>query len=305
MASPKTRPPASNRRPARSQRAGRLPFWLLAAAALAVGAGVVFAITRLGGDAGPGGGADNLEHVHGVGVDPADGTLYAGSHYGLYRAPKDGTLDGPVADRVQDFMGFTVVGRGHFLASGHPGEDQDGPDSLGLIESTDAGQTWTTRSLAGEADFHALAYRHGTVYGFNGLTGEFMVSTGMENWETRSTVPMADFAVSPEDPDTILATTEQGPALSTDGGRTFEAVSGAAGLVFVSWAEDGTLVGVDPEGTVYVGEDGPSSLARAGTLEGQPQALEAQDATTIHAATGDGVVASDDGGRTFRPLRGD
>jgi hypothetical protein len=305
MASPKTRPPASNRRPARSQRAGRLPFWLLAAAALAVGAGVVFAITRLGGDAGPGGGADNLEHVHGVGVDPADGTLYAGSHYGLYRAPKDGTLDGPVADRVQDFMGFTVVGRGHFLASGHPGEDQDGPDSLGLIESTDAGQTWTTRSLAGEADFHALAYRHGTVYGFNGLTGEFMVSTDMENWETRSTVPMADFAVSPEDPDTILATTEQGPALSTDGGRTFEAVSGAPGLVFVSWAEDGTLVGVDPEGTVYVGEDGPSSLARSGTLEGQPQALEAQDATTIHAATGDGVVASDDGGRTFRPLRGD
>lgn len=302
MASPKTRPPASNRRTATSQPAGRLPFWLLAAAALAVVAGVVFAITRLAGDAGPGGGAGDLEHVHGVGVDPADGTVYAGSHYGLFRSREADALEGPVADRVQDFMGFTVIGPGHFLASGHPGEDQDGPGSLGLIESTDAGQTWTSRSLAGEADFHALAYRDGTVYGFNSLTGEFMVSTDMVNWETRSTLSMADFAVSPDDPDTILATTEQGPALSTDGGRSFEPVDGAPLLVFVSWAEDGTLAGVDPEGTVYVGEDGPSSLARTGRLGGHPQALEAQDATTIHAATETGVVVSEDGGRTFETI---
>ena len=45
-----------------------------------------------------------------------------------------------------------------------------------------------------------------------------MVSTDMKTWETRAAVPMADFAVSPTDADTILATTEQGPALSTDGG---------------------------------------------------------------------------------------
>jgi hypothetical protein len=303
MSNAKTRRAASVRAAATPRRTRRLPAWLLLAALVLV-AGVVFTVTRLGDGSSPGGAA-NLEHVHGVGVDPADGAVYAGSHYGLFRAPKDSALEGPVAGRVQDFMGFTVVGPGHFLASGHPGEDQDGPSSLGLIESTDAGKSWTSRSLAGEADFHALDYRDGTVYGFNSLTGEFMVSADMENWETRSTLPMADFAVSPNDADTILATTEQGPALSTDGGRTFETVDGTPLLVFVSWADDGTLVGVDPEGVVYVGNDGPSSLVRTGTLDGQPQALDAQDATTIHAATSAGVVVSDDGGRTFRAIPAD
>lgn len=280
-----------------------VPAWLVIVAALVLIAGVTFAITRLDDGSGPGGGGSaNLEHVHGVGVDPADDVVYAGSHYGLYRATEAGALEGPVADRVQDFMGFTVVGPSHFLASGHPGEDQDGPGSVGLIESTDAGKTWTQRSLAGEADFHALDYRDGTVYGYNSLTGEFMVSTDMETWETRSTVPMADFALSPDDADTILATIEQGPALSTDGGRTFEPVDGTPLLILVSWADDGTLVGVDPEGTVYVGDDGPASLVRTGSLGGQPQALDAADATTIHAATPGGVVVSVDGGKTFRPL---
>jgi hypothetical protein len=280
MANPKPGPAPSDRLAAQAQRPGRLPAWLHVVVALVLVAGVTFAITGLddGSDreSGPtGGGSASLEHVHGVGVDPEDGAVYAGSHYGLFRATKSGSLEGPVAGRVQDFMGFTVVGPGHFLASGHPGEEQDGPGSLGLIESTDAGQTWTSRSLAGEADFHALAYRDGTVYGFNSLTGEFMVSADMETWETRSTLPMADFALSPDMADTILATTEQGPALSTDGGRSFEAVPGTPFLILVSWADDGTLVGVDPEGTVYVG-DGPSSLVRTGTLGGAPQALDAQ-----------------------------
>jgi hypothetical protein len=301
MANPKTRRAPSGRAAATPRRPRRLPVWLLLLAALVLVAGAAFAITRVG-DGSNAGGAANLEHVHGVGVDPADGAVYAGSHYGLFRAAKDRAMEGPVAGRVQDFMGFTVVGPGHFLASGHPGEDQDGPSSLGLIESTDAGKTWASRSLAGEADFHALDYRDGTVYGFNSLTGDFMVSTDMENWKTRATLPMADFAVSPEDPDTILATTEQGPALSTDGGRSFETVEGTPLLVFVSWADDGTLVGVDPEGIVYVGDDGPSSLARAGTLGGQPEALDAQDATAIYAATSAGVLASDDGGKSFRAI---
>jgi photosystem II stability/assembly factor-like uncharacterized protein len=204
-----------------------------------------------------------------------------------------------LGDQVAEhLMGFTVAGPGHFLASGHPGEGQDGPGSLGLLESTDAGKTWTSRSLAGQADFHALEYRHDTVYGVNSMTGEFMVSTDMETWETRSTLPMADFAVSPTDADAILATTEEGPALSADGGRTFEAIDGAPMLLLVSWADDGTLVGVDPTGTVYVGDE-PSSLIRAGTLGGQPEALYAADKATIYAAAHGGLVASTDGGKTF------
>jgi hypothetical protein len=48
-----------------------------------------------------------------------------------------------------------------------------------------------------------------------------MVSSDREKWESRSTLALRDFAVSPTDPDAVLATTERGLARSADGGRTF------------------------------------------------------------------------------------
>ena len=247
----------------------------------------------------------DLAQVHGLGVDPADGALYAGSHHGLFRAAEGESVTGPVAGRVQDFMGFTVAGPGHFLASGHPGPGQDGPSALGLLESTDAGETWESRSLSGEADFHALEYRHDTVYGINSMTGELLVSTDLENWETRSTLPIADMAVSPDDADTMVATTEQGPALSTDGGRNFDVLKGSPLLLLVSWADDGTLVGVDPDGVTYLRPGGETNFLRAGTLPGQPEALHAEDAETVYAAAGGALWRSTDGGRSFHPFPSD
>jgi hypothetical protein len=94
-------------------------------------------------------------------LNPGDGTVYAGTHDGLFKLPVEGSPI-RVADRVQDFMGFTVVGPNHFLASGHPKSGSSGPASLGLIESTDGGLTWTPLSLAGGADFHARRYGMGS-----------------------------------------------------------------------------------------------------------------------------------------------
>jgi hypothetical protein len=45
-----------------------------------------------------------------------------------------------------------------------------------------------------------LNYRHNRVYGLNAMTGEFLVSDDKQTWETRTTLPMGDFAVSPDDP---------------------------------------------------------------------------------------------------------
>jgi len=168
-----------------------------------------------------------VEHVHGLGVDPADGTLYAATHFGLFQIPDRGPAT-RVADRYQDTMGFTVVGPGHFLGSGHPDlREVEKPTRLGLIESTDGGLTWTDLSLSGEADFHALEAVHGNVYGYDASGGRFMVTANRTDWDTLSTLPMADFTVGPDDPDLILATTEQGLARSTDGGRTFAVVDDA------------------------------------------------------------------------------
>jgi photosystem II stability/assembly factor-like uncharacterized protein len=243
-----------------------------------------------------GGGPVELSHVHGLGVDPGDGEVYAGTHYGLIRVPAEGepTL---VGDTVQDFMGFTVVGPGHYLASGHPGEGQDAPGNLGLIESTDGGQTWQSLSLAGEADFHALRARHGQVYGYHG--GTLMVSDDKKTWQTGAQLPLADFAVSATDPDVILATTEQGLARSTDGGTTFDVTPGAPLLQLVSWPDGELVVGVAPDGTVHVSEDGGASWTERGSVGEQPQALVA-DGDDIYVALDGALLASNDGGTTFK-----
>jgi hypothetical protein len=268
---------------------------VVAAALVLLGVGVVMAVRGAGPSHGKSSSA--FGHVHGLGVDPADGALYAGTHYGLFRVSEDGAS--LVADRVQDFMGFTVVGPNHFLASGHPAKGQDGPSSLGLIESTDAGQTWQPLSLAGEADFHALETRHGLVYGFNAVTGRFMVSQDTRNWDVRSTLLMADFSVSPEDADLVVATTEQGLASSDDGGRTFRVIRGAPLLLLVNWANDGTLVGASPDGTIYASTDEGASWQRRGSLDTAPAALQAVSKGLIYAATDEGVLTSTDGGRSF------
>jgi len=278
--------------------------WLLLIVLLAVVTalmvGTAFVLRAMVGEDAPSAGDPvRLEHVHGLGVDPADGSLYAGTHYGLIRVGEDGEAS-RVADRVQDFMGFTVVGPEHYLASGHPGADQDGPANLGLIESTDGGQTWTTVSLEGEADFHALEARHGLVYGYN--AGSLMVSDDGVTWETRGTLPLADFAVSPADPDIMVATTEQGLAISTDGGRSFAPMEGAPLLQLVSWTDDSTLVGVAPDGTTYVSDDDGQSWRQRASLQGPPEALTAVGRQVFVALTGGRVVRSTDGGASYTTM---
>ena len=159
---PASRPRASA--PTRGTRtASRRVDPLLAAAAVVVVSVVAWIVTRDGGSDDPatgGAGADTgVEHVHGLGVDPADGTLYVATHYGTFRVPADGPAQ-RIGDSLQDTMGFTVVGADHFLGSGHPdqqGFDEGQPPLRGLIESTDGGETWEALALSGEVDFHALA----------------------------------------------------------------------------------------------------------------------------------------------------
>ena len=246
-----------------------------------------------------------LEHVHGLGVDPADGVLYAASHFGLWRIPEGGEAT-RVANRYQDTMGFTVVGPGTFLASGHPDfrMDPDLPTRLGLVRSTDEGETWQSISLSGEADFHELQAAHGNVYGWDAASGRLLVSADAgRTWETRSTLGLGDLAVSPGDPLTLLATTEAGLVRSGDGGRTWEQVPGAPPLAVVAWPSVESAYGVAADGVVQHSEDGGTTWAPRGTVGGEPEALAVpvlDDATTVYVAvSGRGILASEDGGVTF------
>jgi len=244
-------------------------------------------------------------HVHGLGVDPADGTLYAATHSGLFRLPASGEGAQRVANRYQDTMGFTVVGPRTFLGSGHPDarEDELRPPLLGLIESTDAGNRWESLSLRGKADFHALHAAHGQVYGYDATSGTFMVSADRMRWERRSRLPLRDFAVSPASADAVLATTEQGLARSGDGGRTWAAVQNAPALSVLAWATETTIFGAGPNGSVYRSQDGGTTWARRGSTGGDGEAIVVDsraDVPTLYvAASGRGVLASTDGGTTF------
>ncbi len=283
---------------------------LLAAAAVAAGA----VYSRQSGSAsgqGAGSGAlppldveTGVVHVHGLGVDPGDGLLYAATHSGLFRIPETGKAE-RVANRAQDTMGFSVVGPGRFIGSGHPDfrEDDVRPPLLGLIQSDDRGQTWDRISLHGEADFHALHAAHGQVYGYDSTSQTFMVTEDREEWDRRSQLPMADFAVDPADPDIVLATTERGVVRSTDGGRSWAAVEAAPMLVVLARAEQGQLYGVTPDGTVQRSEDGGTTWQARGTAGGQPEAItvDVRDGEErLYVAAADrGILVSTDQGRTF------
>lgn len=255
--------------------------------------------------ASPSGPDIGLEHVHGLGVDPADGVLYAASHFGLWRIPEREEAT-RVANRFQDTMGFTVVGPGTFLASGHPDfrMDPDLPTRLGLIRSTDEGRTWQSISLSGEADFHELQAAHGNVYGWDAASGRLLVSADDgRTWETRSTLALGDLVVSPGDPLTLLATTEVGLVRSGDGGRTWELVPGAPALAVVAWPSVDSTYGVTADGVMQHSDDGGTTWTPRGTVGGEPEAMAVpvlDGADTLYVAvSGRGILASDDGGATF------
>jgi hypothetical protein len=242
----------------------------------------------------------SIDHVHGLGVNPTDGVLYAATHNGVFRLPADGPAS-RVGDGQQDTMGFTVTGPNHFLASGHPAHGRGGPAHLGLIESTDAGVTWQTLSLQGGADFHALRYRHDVVYGYNSTSATLMVSGDRAGWETRATMALRDFAVSPSSPDILLATTPTGLVRSADGGRTW-ASAAASSVLLLDWERKENLWGVTAAGEVLRSVDGGTTWARTGQVAGAPTAFVVNGDDLYVSVNERGIFHSRDAGTTWTKL---
>lgn len=245
-----------------------------------------------------------LSHVHGLGINPADGQLYVASHHGVFRV-SDGDAH-RMGDLIQDTMGFTITGPDRFLGSGHPDIrddtilDEGMPPLLGLIESANRAVTWSGISLQGQVDFHSLVFAHDRVYGFDSTAGRLMVSTDMKNWETRSQVSLWSLAVSPQDPDAILGTTDAGVVASRDGGLTWSGVE-APPLVFLSWDGQAGLWGISPDGSVHSSDDGGTTWAPRGRVGGQPAALLAHP-SGLFAATSAAIYRSDDEGATWNVI---
>ncbi|MGA8846946.1 MAG: hypothetical protein WB471_10065 [Nocardioides sp.] len=236
----------------------------------------------------------DLSHIHGLAIDPADDSrVLIATHTGLV-AYRDDALS-KVGDASTDLMGFSTGPDGQLLASGHPGPDEDGPAVLGVIVSTDGGRAWNPLALSGEADFHALDAWPGGMVGFD---GSIRISTdGGTSWSQGATdVAAFDLAATGS---AIVATTEEGPRVSTDGGLSFAAASPAPLLQLVDFTPEGRLIGVAPSGEVHASDD-LAGWERVGSIfDGQLQALTTGGNGSVWVATTAGLQHSTDGGASF------
>ena len=235
-------------------------------------------------------------HVHNLTLD--GDRLLLGTHEGLWEQ-SSGQPARLLSDPPFDVMGFALSGQ-LMLASGHPGEGQDLPADLGLRQSTDGGTSWTGVSLEGQVDFHRLSAAGAVVLGLSAHDGRLLRSTdGGRTWTGLGSPALFDLALDPADADHVVGTTELGPAMSSDGGATFEPITGAPLLALLAWTRK-ALYGVTPDGGVHSSTDGGSTWQVTGSVPGQPAALAA-DAGRVVVLAGDTVMESTDGGATFSP----
>jgi hypothetical protein len=300
---------ATQRRPSKSGANGesrverRRVLLAVAALTLVVGVGGLWAMggERWGSssvDAGP-------VHVHGLGINPADGALFIATHTGLYRSAAGGSKSVRVGDNSQDTMGFTVVGSDRFLGSGHPDLRTDLPPLLGLIESTDGGRSWKPISLLGEADFHVLRSVGRRVYGYDASNDRLLASedTG-RNWQAvERPAAILDLVVDPQDNKHLVASagTEFAVTLyeSSNSGRSWSPIGDNVGGL-LAWPEAQRLVLVDDGGNVFLSSNGGRDLQHRGIVGGQPAALLATSPDDFFVALHDGTVKqSDDGGASW------
>ncbi|GGL59785.1 F510_1955 family glycosylhydrolase [Planomonospora parontospora] len=242
-------------------------------------------------------------HIHGLGVDPADGSIYLAGHYGLFqvRSPQSAVR---VADRIADHMGFTVVGPKTFLASGHPGAAEmstGGAPHLGLIRTTDAGASWSPVSEAGVADFHAIQPAGSSLYAYDSQTSRVRRSTdGGRTWVQGAQMQVADLAGNAVQPDRVYATTPDGLQVSEDGGASFTVLPTAPLLSHVDAPTKNALVGVGADGQVHTSKDAGKTWQATGEISGQVTAFTAVDGQRLLAALAEGtVVESRNAGTDF------
>ena len=288
--------------PAKSRRRLGVVTGLLAVGASAAAIAFAGAEPSASGTALPAGDfpEPGVGHAHGLGVDPADGSLYVATHFGLLRL-EDGRMH-RIANRYQDTMGFEVLGPGWFLGSGHPDFREDNPPLLGLIESKDAGQSWTPLSLRGDADLHDIEAVHDRIYAYDSTSETFMVSDEGREWERRSQLALLDFVVSPDEPQMLVATTQSGLRRSTDGGETWQPPHEASDFALVAWDEE--LLGITSDGAVHASVDTGRTWSPRGNVGGEPEAMTvappAAGRTLYVAVAEQGILSSSDGGRTFQ-----
>ena len=253
--------------------------------------------------------------VNAFGIDPRDGSFLLSTNRGFFRISKDGerlarltsTLEAREGtSRVGTFLAFVPLGGAKLLGSGHPDEKGSGlPQFLGAIASDDGGKTWRDLSRMGIADLHVIRPIHDRIYAFDAVLGGMLISKdGGRQW-TEKLGPrglIVDFVVAPDDPDYLIATTENQTYRSEDQADTWRPLEPTPSPRF-AWPEPDALFRAQKDGTFERSADRGERWERVGSLDGEPWRLHAVDARRIYAAMSDGaIMGTEDGGETWEAV---
>lgn len=235
-----------------------------------------------------------------VGPDNRD-RLFIGSHQGV-SVSTDGGETWEVIESLNgaDAMGWAFTDD-LILVGGHPG----------ISVSADGGKTFEQRNEGlPSTDVHALGAGEEVIYAGLAGVGTFASTDGGESWEPRSEgiggAFMGRIQVDPTDDDHILAPDMQAGAVeSTDGARTWDALGGVLGAMWVSWDQNDTdHIVVTAQGSAAESIDGGESWEAfeipqgASIVEFSPHDPEILYAAVLEAPEAS-VYVSEDGGDTW------
>lgn len=316
MSKTQTRPKRTKGRPQQKPITRKKPLpwyreyaWLPWAVGLVAVGIVVFAL-RSGGTDAPAPGASLADPVvgddlHSLVVSPDDpDTLYIGSHQGVSISTDGGKTWEVVASlNGADAMGWAFSDE-NILVGGHPG----------LSVSTDGGETFELRNDGlPSTDAHALGAGDGVIYAGLAGAGTFASEDGGVSWEQRSEefgpAFMGRIQVDPSDAQHLLAPDMgAGVVESSDGGRTWRALGGVQGAMWVSWdGSDTDHIIATGQGTAAESMDGGQTWeplevpAGASIVEFDPHDPETLYSAVLEAPRASVYVSTDGGATWSRP----
>ncbi len=191
-----------------------------------------------------------MPHLHGMGFSGDGNYLSVAVHDGL-RLFADGEWLIPAVPR-NDYMGYSPVDEG-FYSSGHPGPGVRLANPLGLVKSTDMGETLTKLGFEGESDFHLMdaGYYNHAIYVLNPrpnsrlAAGVHYTLDEGKTWQQSALQGVVgqpiQIAVHPHlsNGNVVALATEGGLFLSSDYGNTFEPIVEGEPVTAATFSPDG------------------------------------------------------------------
>ncbi|WEG15327.1 YCF48-related protein [Alkalihalophilus pseudofirmus] len=176
---------------------------------------------------------EEFSHLHGLEYAHHEDAFYVATHHGLIKHADGEWIDVNKEAEKHDFMGLAILDENTMLSSGHPSHSSNLEDPLGVMKSTDQGETWEPIALYPEVDFHLLHANKGDsnqVYAIDAYNSHFYHSEdGGYSWEQVETEGLPEpightysLTSHPQFPSHVLAGTEEGVYMSLDSGQTWE-----------------------------------------------------------------------------------